>query len=235
MFAQAVQRPVSGQNSFIVDENDGPLEIVSPESVTLTDFVWLKAGSDVTIRIGETDDGSNGNGDDGNDDGSDGGSGGGSSGGSGGGGSGSDGGTDQTPVATLIFLFDNAGNQIVRKPESDKGSEEAAKVKDSVYTISLEEDLAHLDEPTEKQLLDRSIVVYPNPTKGNLIMAWDWKYNGLIKSILVSDMSNRRIPVEHTQNTSDARVDLTRYPTGLYLVSFKLTDGTTIEKKIIKN
>lgn len=133
----------------------------------------------------------------------------------------------------LVFIYDSAGNQKIRRaPNNSSGTPILkAKLSEEIVENANEEELISTDEST---LLEKSIVIYPNPTSGNLNMVWDSKFNFLIRQISMSDMGGRRIPIDHGQGAREAHMDLTRYPTGVYLVNFLLKDGRNIQKKIIK-
>ncbi len=133
----------------------------------------------------------------------------------------------------LVFIYDSAGNQKTRRlPNNSSGTPSLkAQLPESIADNIQEEDEIQEDE---SKLFEESIIIYPNPTSGDLAMTWDSDYNFLLKDIIVSDMGNRIVPVDYGQNTKEVRVDLTRYPTGIYLVNFILTDGRSIQKKIIK-
>lgn len=131
----------------------------------------------------------------------------------------------------LVFIYDTAGNQKTRRAPNNTSGPAALKAKltdDTIESIGEEESL------DDTVFLDESIIIYPNPTSGNLNMAWNSDYNFLIKDILVSDMGGRQISIEYNKGAREAYVDLTRYPVGVYLVNFILTDGRNIQKKIIK-
>ena len=133
----------------------------------------------------------------------------------------------------LVFIYDTAGNQEIRRaPNNTSG------VPSSIEEEATEDIVAQTNEeetPEDKSaLFEESIVIYPNPTSGNLNMQWNADYNHLIKKIIVSDLGSRQIPITYENGSREAWVDLTRNPTGIYLVNFLLTDGRSIQKKIIK-
>ena len=133
----------------------------------------------------------------------------------------------------LVFIYDSAGNQKIRRAPNNTSGTAALKAKLSEEIVqAVNEDGSTLDD--DPDLFEESIVIYPNPTSGDLNMAWDSQYSLLIKNILVSDMGGKRIPIDYRQGSKEARVDLTRYPIGIYLVNFLLADGRSIQKKIIK-
>ncbi len=128
-------------------------------------------------------------------------------------------------VNRLVFVFDTAGNQTIRKIPS-----QTTTLKARLPQEPLDPEAPLL--PEEDSLLANNVIIYPNPTAGDLAMEWSQEFNGQIKDIVVTDMGNKVIKVSHDQGA--AKVDLTNYPSGIYLVSFKLTDGSTVIKKIIK-
>ncbi|QLG44894.1 T9SS type A sorting domain-containing protein [Costertonia aggregata] len=138
-------------------------------------------------------------------------------------------------ITSLVFTYDAAGNNKLRKPPSQSVTLKAVlpdKPTDTAPEAPAAEDMA---VETKKNELEESITVYPNPTQGKLTMEWDGMHNERILDIQVSDMGNRTIPMQHNQGESQVRVDLQNYPQGIYIVRFLLTDGSSIVKKIIKN
>ncbi len=135
---------------------------------------------------------------------------------------------DPGNVTKLVFLFDTAGNQIVRKPPSESTALKTKLPPQQVFGEPSE-------GPEESDPLDDSIAIFPNPTKGDLAVTWNGEYNNLIEKITVTDIAGRAIPVKFDQERVEAKVDLRNHPTGVYLVSFHLTTGRTIGKKILKD
>ncbi|MEX0272964.1 MAG: malectin domain-containing carbohydrate-binding protein [Flavobacteriaceae bacterium] len=154
------------------------------------------------------------------------------------------GGTDK-PVSKLVFVFDTAGNQMARRPEASTGKSAPGTKKQGALAAENTQETPEV--PTEKVLsvepinalaeeatLDNSIDIFPNPTRGRLTMEWEAQYNDMIRDIMVSDMANRQIRVDWQTGDREATVDLTGYAPGVYLVNFYLTDGTVVQKKVIK-
>ena len=72
---------------------------------------------------------------------------------------------------------------------------------------------------------DKSLSIYPNPTKGEINIKTDKK----IKSSTVLDFSGKSV----LKSTSD-RVDISSLPKGGYLLQVEFSDGTTTSEKVIK-
>ncbi len=137
---------------------------------------------------------------------------------------------DDTEKATsLIFLFDTAGNQIVRRPP-EQATALKAKLPPELIAYTGGEDEQEPENPFE-----RSISIYPNPTKGDLSVQWDGEHTDMLQKITVTDITGRAIPVRYDAENHQAMVDLRSYPTGLYLVTFHLSGDDTVTKKILKD
>ncbi len=132
----------------------------------------------------------------------------------------------------LVFIYDSAGNQKIRRaPNNSSGTPSLrAELPDQIVTNTTDDE----EIVDEINLFEETIVIFPNPTSGDLNMQWNSDYNFLIQEIIVSDMSGRRVPINHSNGSQEVQVDLTRYPTGVYLVNFLLKDGRSVQKKIIK-
>ncbi|MBU3026763.1 malectin domain-containing carbohydrate-binding protein [Zobellia galactanivorans] len=134
------------------------------------------------------------------------------------------------PISELIFVYDSAGNQIRRKPSTTENSALKTRVLKEEIVDDMKEASTEADNPFEK-----SIVIYPNPTHGELYMQWDRNFNTQIIEVLITDITNRIIPIQYTKGGGSASVDLGSYPPGIFLVTFSLSDGTKVFKKIIKH
>lgn len=252
-----IQQPQSDGGSYEISSGNS-VELVAENSITLKDGVWFKPGSDVHLRIGQLPQGDSNNEDvadsgggdsGGSGTGSDSGSGSGTGGSTSDGTTGGDSGTDEDGVddgenptddgsgtgsdvitTRLVFVFDEAGNQTWRNPDAVENESTVASLKTEI----LLETPPELSPEDITEAFVNSIVIYPNPTSGNLTMEWDAQFNDLITEVKVVDMSSRSIGVNHQENSNEARVDLTRYPTGVYFVNFYLRNDKIAQKKIIK-
>jgi hypothetical protein len=74
---------------------------------------------------------------------------------------------------------------------------------------------------------DDSVVLYPNPTKGNI------KINGdhTIKSIELYDVQGRILQTS-IENTTTAQLDITNKANGIYFIKITTERGTNIEKVV---
>ena len=136
--------------------------------------------------------------------------------------------TDGVPPTRLVFVFDAAGNQILRKEEETNTAKSAVQGKQQSEVI------AESPVAEEEENLDNSVTFFPNPTAGTLTMQWQSKYNEEIQSIMLTDMAGRQIQVDWSKGSVDANVNLTNYAPGLYVVTFHMEDGSVVHKKIIK-
>ena len=83
--------------------------------------------------------------------------------------------------------------------------------------------------PTVEQ--SRELKVYPNPTRGNVFIQNE---NAIIERVVVTDLYGRTvatIPV----NDYLTSIDLSKLPSGIYLLKIGMEDGNTITTKVIKS
>ena len=95
---------------------------------------------------------------------------------------------------------------------------------------------ASLDAPIEivNTELKDNIIVYPNPTTGNVVIALseNIKTTTLIK---VYDMKGQLVASYRTQDGEyQTIIDLTAQPSGLYIFHIESESGETLTKKIVK-
>lgn len=131
----------------------------------------------------------------------------------------------------LVFSYDLASNQVERKYCED-GNCNTAKNTNKKQIVNQEEEI---EETTyENEEFDKSLAIFPNPTKGLLTIKWEQNYSNAINDIALIDMTSKVHRVAYKPGSHEANIDLTSWPIGLYVIKFFLKDGTTLTKKIIK-
>ena len=75
------------------------------------------------------------------------------------------------------------------------------------------------------------IRVYPNPTSGKVIVQNE---NALIERVVVTDLYGRTVAA-FTVNDYQTDIDLSRLPSGVYLLRIGMEDGGNVTTKVIKN
>ncbi len=129
----------------------------------------------------------------------------------------------------LVFTYDTAGNQ-VKRVYCKNGDCDASK--EAATEEVAEEEIK--EETTVTTQFDKSIAVFPNPTKGLLTINWNQEYSNSITEIVLIDIASKVHRVKYTPGDHEAKIDLSTWPDGLYVVRFFLTDGNSLTKKIIK-
>ena len=86
----------------------------------------------------------------------------------------------------IVFTYDSAGNQVTRNfcKDGDCGTaarEEVAEVAKAAEEVEEKEQLENND-------FDKSIAVFPNPTKGQLTISWNSEYSNAIREIVLIDV-----------------------------------------------
>lgn len=87
------------------------------------------------------------------------------------------------------------------------------------------------------EMIDYSSMVWvtPNPTRGETTIYWDKDVEDLISEIIVIPLNGGQyIPVISTGVKDSAKVDLSIYPSGIYVVRFVFFSGQIVTKSIIK-
>lgn len=128
---------------------------------------------------------------------------------------------------SVSFLYDEAGNQILRKANSFEISESFNKV----TSVSLS------TETFPEDLFFEHIQLYPVPVQSNLTIKWDNEVNGEIFAIGLYNHS--QISFFYKENTTSLNgqidINMSSYYAGIYIIQFTLTDGRVYSKSIIKN
>ncbi len=130
----------------------------------------------------------------------------------------------------LIFSYDSASNQVERKycKDGNCGTGKSSSKKQKANQEETEEIIVDNLE------FDNSLAIFPNPTKGLLTIKWGQKYSNTIKDIVLIDLTSKVHHINYNSGNHEAKIDLSSWPIGLYIVKFLLNDGTTVTKKIIK-
>jgi len=131
----------------------------------------------------------------------------------------------------LTFTYDNAGNQVTRIFCDNNNNCNAFLEEETDIPIFHEETVTK--EVVEN--LDQSIAVFPNPTKGDLLIKWDQKFNTQINNVDIIDITSRVYKTNYKSGNSQTSIDLSSWPDGLYIVRFYVKGGAILNKKIIKN
>ncbi|MQP53281.1 MULTISPECIES: lamin tail domain-containing protein [unclassified Flavobacterium] len=132
---------------------------------------------------------------------------------------------DQSPsgfyeVEGLCFNYDVSGNttSIVNCDPDDE-----VPVTTTEYTES------------EIEEIDSKIYLFPNPTYSILNVTWDASINGKLTEMQVTNSNGVNINITTISPTqSGTTVDLSFYPTGLYIIKFELDTGQFISRNVIK-
>lgn len=119
---------------------------------------------------------------------------------------------------TVQFSYDAAGNRIKR---------EVIRLKQSFES---ENDSLNCIQPVTTQLQDARVVIYPNPTKGMLIL--EISDPGIQNEVIIIT-SQGNIILHRKALKSATTLDLSAYPAGLYILQLNI-DNMTSEWKIIK-
>ncbi len=127
------------------------------------------------------------------------------------------------PGVGISYAYDLAGNRISRKLVTLGSNISHVKKQDGTYEQE--------STPVEEKLGDRTITIYPNPTKGALAVGISGEILDKISIILYSAKGNM---LQNKIADSDITpLEMTTYPTGWYIVRI-IADGKSTEFKVIK-
>lgn len=134
----------------------------------------------------------------------------------------------------VIYLsYDDAGNQVQRFYCATDGS---CQIPDPPTQTSEEEEATHETRTMSSQELANSFSVYPNPTKGPLLIKWEQAVKDQIQVIkIIGYHTPYNRPIVFDENNLFAEIDLSNEMASIYIVQFFLADGQIISKKIIKD
>jgi len=137
--------------------------------------------------------------------------------------------------STLIFAYDNAGNQkqrfycdipgcpLTTPPAGRPNTTDIKKITDTKENESLTETSVH------------SIKLYPNPTEGKLTIQSKEVDVKLSHSINIYNTQGALVEqINVNKETHSLELDITKMPTGVYFIHMHFSNGTAVTRKIIK-
>ncbi|MGL6127710.1 hypothetical protein [Chryseobacterium artocarpi] len=135
----------------------------------------------------------------------------------------------------VYFKYDEAGNQRYRGTNiAEKTTQESAKTESKI--------IAAAQTKPESQMIDeayfwKQIRLYPVPVNDVLTIDWTEQVDGLIESVSLYQHSIVHWKFQQP-NTPDlnkqAKINMTGYDWGVYIVRFTLKDGRVFSKNITK-
>lgn len=132
----------------------------------------------------------------------------------------------------VIYLsYDDAGNQVQRFYCATDGS---CQIPDPP-TKTFEEETEETSSMEQQDIAD-FFTIYPNPTKGPLLIKWEQAVKDQIQAIkIIGYHTPYNRPIVFDENNLFAEIDLSNELSSIYIVQFFLADGQIISKKIIKD
>jgi len=128
------------------------------------------------------------------------------------------------------YTYDDAGNRTTQYIIRFGGKETNDEDEDNIKTKSVEEEE---QEVFKHNFGEREIHVYPNPTKGLLtIEIWKGNFEENYRLVLY-DSSGKLLNTSNIKGNGAAPLDLSLYPSGIYILIIHTADGKS-EYKIIK-
>lgn len=130
----------------------------------------------------------------------------------------------QVEPQAVFYTYDEAGNRTVREIRLTiiKTTEKSAIAKNEEQTL-----------PFMDKSGSHDITIYPNPTKGNLLLEIGQLSSESEGNIDVFDINGRAVIGDISISRSRTKINLSNEPPGVYFMSLNL-DGKTTTWKIIK-
>jgi hypothetical protein len=88
--------------------------------------------------------------------------------------------------------------------------------------------------PSNEEELKSDLLIYPNPTNGNVIIQVHNPENKYVQ-VLVFDVSGRKIYDKTQKADNTFKLDLSNFTKGMYLINVKIGDDIEFNKKVILN
>jgi len=135
---------------------------------------------------------------------------------------------NNTAQQTIFYNYDKAGNRVLRSITLNQSQS----LKEIIKDTSLKAENP-IPEVFKDSIDDKKILIYPNPTKGNLtieIIGYEQDANSYIYLFNLSGNMLKSEPI----TGSSMEVDLSNYPVGLYIIEIKLVGKSSVWK-IIKD
>lgn len=147
----------------------------------------------------------------------------------------------------IVFRYDTAGNQkqvfycgnaaYCSPPSARKKKKRALQKKEIAEEKQAEEELVTTIQKEEeipvKKTLDTRLLIYPNPTQGQITLSLG---NDLLKNIHSINLynSNAALVKKINATSNTIALDISGMATGVYFLHIHLIKGKSITKKIIK-
>ncbi|MDR2927835.1 MAG: T9SS type A sorting domain-containing protein [Cytophagaceae bacterium] len=124
-----------------------------------------------------------------------------------------------TAQQRVEYGYDRAGNRITRQ----------------VVTIATQKsaEFNEPEEPVEQEFGQRTIRVYPNPTRGNLSIDVQGGSNDEVYRYMLFDMQGKQLLGAERRGNGNTPVEMGACPAGYYILIINTADGK-IEYKIVK-
>ncbi|APA92652.1 MULTISPECIES: T9SS type A sorting domain-containing protein [Myroides] len=140
----------------------------------------------------------------------------------------------QTPKGTfnkeqICFVYDSSGNMIGTKPCNVANKVSAMAMKNTQLHDQMTLDNLSIEE------IKKHVIVYPNPTDGVFNVVFEKEIQGKIAEVEVFSMTGALVKSSIiTKKDTSVSYDISNYPTGIYIVKFKLISNTSFNVNILK-
>lgn len=122
----------------------------------------------------------------------------------------------------VSYYYDAAGNRTVREIQLS--------INKPYYSKSTNN---QEPAPIEDKIENHEITIYPNPTKGNLVLKVGELTDESNGSIEIFDLNGKQINESIEIKDEQTKVDLSKEPSGIYFMNLNI-DGKNVVWKIIK-
>lgn len=118
----------------------------------------------------------------------------------------------------VCYNYDKAGNRILKEI--------------CLKSTPAIADSNSVSQPITENLSEMQITLYPNPTRGHLIINITNMPDDVKGEIILSDMTGRLL-IKQSTIRGTTQLDLSSHPTGLYVLKIRIDDKVS-EWKVIK-
>lgn len=127
---------------------------------------------------------------------------------------------------TIYYQYDLAGNRVLRTISLSKSTQSV-----SIDTVHQTQTVSENPKVYTDSIDNKKILIYPNPTKGNITIDIEGYQQDAYSFICVFNLSGNMLKSEPITSSS-SEIDLSYYPAGLYIIEIKLVGKTSVWKVI---
>lgn len=122
------------------------------------------------------------------------------------------------------------GSQFAAYPEGCSGGyiyrDSINNIPSTTYQMPIEDEMVNLTK------LLNGFAIIPNPSNSLIDVVMD---GGLLNNVSITTIDGKTVFEKNYEATENAKIDVTRYPNGIYIINVTTNDGQQLTEKLIKN